>query len=77
VIDRSSIPELSNEIKKELFERLKAACEDLDMDGMEEVKNDLNKYAWPAGSEADYEALCKSVDDMDVDLCEEIMGKLS
>ncbi len=77
VIDRSSLPELSNEIKKELFERLKAACEDLDMDGMEEVKNDLNKYAWPSGSEADYEALCKSVDDMDVDLCEEIMGKLS
>ncbi len=77
VIDRSSLPELSNEIKKELFERLKAACEDLDMDGMEEVKNDLNKYAWPSGSEADYDALCKSVDDMDVDLCEEIMGKLS
>ena len=76
-VDRSTLPELPDDKKNELLSRLKDACEDLDMDRMEEVKNELEKYAWSADTEADFETLCKSIDDMDVDLCEEIIGKMS
>ncbi len=70
------LPALPGEELTEALRKLGEACESLDMDGMEEVRDDLRKYAWPAELEEDLAALCRSIDDVDSITCEEILERL-
>ena len=74
--DKADLPPLSDDVLSEQMDKLKSACEDLDMDVMEEVKSELTSYSWPADKEEDLKLLCKAIDEIDIEQCEEVMNKL-
>ncbi|MBR1854572.1 MAG: PocR ligand-binding domain-containing protein [Lachnospiraceae bacterium] len=59
----------------ELFEKLAAAVDELDMDVMEEVSDKLKEYGYKGEEETLYKELIEAISEMDVDACVEIMDK--
>jgi signal transduction histidine kinase/response regulator of citrate/malate metabolism len=74
--EKKELPVLPEEVMKELLNKLSEACDNLDMDGMEEVQSELKKYDWPAEIDDHLFTLFKSIDDLDVGTCEAIIEKL-
>lgn len=70
-------PPITEEVLKEQFEKLNEACENLDMDAMEEAGEILKKYSWPDSIKEDMEKLIHAIDSVDSEACEELMGKIS
>ena len=58
-----------------LLEKLSAATEELDMDGMEQAAKELSDYAYPEAQQALLEALVSAVEELDVDACAGIIAK--
>lgn len=67
--DVSSLPLADADILEVVFENLLEAAADLDMDGMEAVMNEMQKYRYPDDQQELFEQLRQSVEDMDVDAC--------
>ena len=62
---------IDNDTLSGLFEKLAAALDELDMDGMEEVSAKLDEYGYE-GEEADIcKELKEAISEMDMDACEE------
>ena len=61
----------------ELMAKLKTACDDLDMDGMEEVKESLEKYMWPEDKKDVITDICKAISECDSFACEELIKNLA
>lgn len=57
----------------EAFEKLQGALDELDMDGMEAVKDILSQYRYEGHSLDLYKKLCSAIDELDPDACEAIM----
>lgn len=57
----------------ESFEKLQEALDNLDMDGMETVKNTLSQYRYEGHSLELFKKLCSAIDELDPDACESIM----
>lgn len=57
----------------ELFDKLQEALENLDMDGMQEVLEELQGYRYEKEQKEMAERLIQAIDEMDVEECEEIM----
>lgn len=57
----------------EAFEKLQGALDELDMDGMEAVKDTLSQYRYEGHSLDLYKKLCSAIDELDPDACEAIM----
>ena len=57
----------------EAFEKLQEALDNLDMDGMETVKNTLSQYRYEGHSLELFKKLCSAIDELDPDACESIM----
>ena len=74
--DKAELPPLTDDVLSVQMEKLKSACEDLDMDVMEEVKSELTSYSWSEDKEDDLKLLCKAIDEIDIEQCEELMNKL-
>lgn len=55
------------------FEKLQVALDELDMDGMEAVKNILSEYRYEGHSLELYKKLCSAIDELDPEACEATM----
>lgn len=64
---------ITPEILLSILDNLQTALDDLDMDGMEEVKKSLSQYHYEPSSIELYQQLCDAIDEIDPDACEEIM----
>ncbi|MCQ2518906.1 MAG: ATP-binding protein [Lachnospiraceae bacterium] len=58
---------------KELFAKLHAACDELDMDAMEAVSKEMDKFAFDETSLGFYEQVKESVSNLDSFTCEDIL----
>lgn len=63
----------STEILRSLFESMKDALEELDIDHMEEVAEELSQYEYEVEQSELLGQLCSAVEDLDVDRCEDII----
>ena len=62
-----------NEEMIELFEQMKEAMENLDMDAMEKVIQDMGQYSYGDAQRDIFERLKNAVEDIDTEKCEEII----
>lgn len=64
------------DVKKlnEFFAKMEAALEDLDMDKMEEVISNMEKYSYSKEHEEYFNRLKNAVEDVDTEQCEEIIA---
>ena len=67
---------VSDEILKELLDKLGAACEDLDMDAMEQVGSELKKYSYPDDIKEKIDSLLHAIDNIDTTECEELIKSI-
>jgi len=63
------------DVLTQLFENMRIALDDLDMDEMEEVAVELKKYNYRDAEKELLEKLLTAVEELDVDSCEEIMSE--
>ena len=74
--DDADKPMIGEERLNGLLDELEAACDDLDLDAMEEVGSKLKQYAFGEDRREDIEALYKAISDIDMDECVEIVHRL-
>ena len=72
----ADLPLADDDMLAAALDRLKSACEDLDMDAMESVRDELKGYSYPAEKRDDIGALYKAIDSIDIDTCEELIARL-
>ena len=60
-------------MKKECFKDMRRAMDDLDMDGMAEVIQNMERYSYKDRQQDLFERLKEAAEDIDVDRCEEIL----
>ncbi|MCR5584776.1 MAG: response regulator [Lachnospiraceae bacterium] len=58
---------------KEIFEKLREACEELDMDRMEECGELLGSKTYPEDKREIIDNLCEAIEQMDTDVCNNLM----
>lgn len=73
--DAQSKAEIDDGTLLEQFDKLAAAVDELDMDGMEEVSDKLKEYGYKGEEEKLCKELLEAISEMDVDACVEIMDK--
>ncbi|MCM1179430.1 MAG: PocR ligand-binding domain-containing protein [Clostridium sp.] len=64
---------ISSDILEDMFKRMKAGLEDLDMDEMESVIQEMEQYSYTDEDQELFVQLREAVEDMDVDACEAIL----
>lgn len=69
---KAEIPtqEIEPEELQKLFDRMRTAMEELDMDGMDDVICELGQFGYPSEQQEIFEQLKDASDGMDVDACE-------
>ena len=67
------LPEIPAEELERILGELESACDDLDMDTMEEKKEELMKYSFPDSITDSMKELYQAIDDIDIDTCMEII----
>jgi signal transduction histidine kinase/CheY-like chemotaxis protein/HPt (histidine-containing phosphotransfer) domain-containing protein len=65
---------ITKEHLDKLFEMMREALDNLDMDAMEDVAGKMGQYSYPEEQEAKFEALKEAVSNIDVDTCEELIN---
>lgn len=63
-----------DEVEK-LFQQMRFALDNLDMDGMEDVCNKIGGYSFEAEQKDLYDKLKEAVENIDVDLCDVILDE--
>lgn len=66
-------PEATAELLKSLFEKMREALEELDMDKMDEVLAEFKSYSYPSNMQEYLNQLTLSVESLDVDSCMSIL----
>lgn len=66
---------VTKEILKDAFTALKKALDNLDIDGMETVKDTLTKYRYEGDASKLYQRLCDAIDELNPDACESIINE--
>jgi signal transduction histidine kinase/CheY-like chemotaxis protein len=74
--DKKDAGLITDEKLSELLNRLKDVCENLDMDGMDSVKEDLEQYSWPEDKKAFLGDLCEAISMYDSIACEGLISKI-
>lgn len=74
--DESGKPMIDRETLNGFLDELAACCEDLELDGMEDVVGRMKQYAYEEAIQDQIKALYKAIADIDMDACEEIIGQL-
>ena len=75
-VDESSLPAITGEALSAMLDRLVACCDDLDMDGMEAVKDEMKKYSYSEEANEAVHKLYDAIDNMDIDGCMELIDQL-
>ncbi len=63
----------TDEILSPLFDKLREAIDNLDMDGMEEVAEAMGRYSYAEDKKEKYDRLMEAISNVDVDTCTEIL----
>lgn len=71
------LPMANTEILSFLSDKLNKACEELDMDGMEEVKIQMQKYSYDESVMDSVKQLYKAIDNIDTDECIRLMEEIN
>ena len=74
--DESDKPMIDRETLNGFLDELATCCEDLELDGMEEIGNRMKQYAYEESMQDQIKALYKAIADIDMDACEEIISQL-
>ena len=74
--DDTDKPEISGEELTELLRNLSQACEDLDMDTMEEIEGKLKSFSYPEEQQEHMKELYQTIESMDIDACVELIEKI-
>ncbi|MDE7477277.1 MAG: response regulator, partial [Lachnospiraceae bacterium] len=67
-------PPITTSVLMDVFDQMKLAIDDLDMDKMDDAIHTLDGYSFDEESHELYINLCEAVADMDPDECEEVMA---
>ena len=67
---------INDEVLKEQLNVLRTACDDLDMDAMEEVAGELRKYSYSDGVQDKIDELLNAINHIDAEECERLIGEL-
>ncbi len=73
--EEETLPEITDEELKAVFEELVEACDELDMDRMEACEKRLKESTFPEEKREMIENLCSAIEQMDTDACERIMNE--
>ncbi|MCR4617152.1 MAG: response regulator [Lachnospiraceae bacterium] len=73
--DSAKKEDIEKDMLDEALDKLYKACDDLDVDTMEEVRDYLIKYNLPESLEKRMQELSKAVDDIDTDACADIINE--
>jgi CheY-like chemotaxis protein/HPt (histidine-containing phosphotransfer) domain-containing protein len=71
--DTGNKPMITKTVLLGAFDSMMKAIDDLDMDQMEAVVNKLDNYHFEGENERLYKKLCEAVEEMDPDICEEVI----
>ena len=74
--DESSKPVILAEDLNRFMDDLTTACDELDMDAMEAVKEGLRAYRFDEAIKENIDKLLKAIDSMDTDECMELIQRL-
>ena len=74
--DAADKPLIDKDTLDSLLDELEADCDNLDLDGMENVDAKLMDYSYNEEMHDDIEALHKAIADIDTDVCMEIIQRL-
>ena len=74
--DTATGGEIDKDTLKELADKLNIACDELDMDGMEEVREQMKKYSYPESVDDEVKQLYKAIDNLDTDECIRLMNMI-
>ena len=69
-------PLIENSVLTDLMDELSEACDNLDLDGMEEISNKLKEYEFDNLIKEYIESLHKAIADIDADECMELIEKI-
>ncbi|MDE7184012.1 MAG: hypothetical protein K2O40_05935 [Lachnospiraceae bacterium] len=67
-------PPITTSVLMDVFEEMKLAIDDLDMDKMDDAIHTLDGYSFDDENHELYLRLCEAVADMDPDACEEVIA---
>ncbi len=73
--DEASLEEINGDVLKELFAQLSEACENLDMDMMDETGEKLKGYRFPDSKKEKVKALLEAIGNIDVEACTDIINE--
>jgi len=65
--------DITDAVLSDLFEKMKMAIDELDMDEMANVIQEMKQYNYTDAGKEYFEKLQEAVDNIDVDACQEIM----
>nr|MCR5154577.1 response regulator [Lachnospiraceae bacterium] len=74
-VDKTELKEATDDELKEIFERLKKACDELEMDEMEACAELLKEYSYPENKKNIIERLLTAIEHVDPDECISIAGE--
>ena len=74
--DDADKPLMDSDMLSEQLDKLAEACDNLDMDAMEEVSDGLKKHSFEEDTEELIKDLIQAISEMDTDACMEIVEKL-
>ena len=69
-------PLIENSVLTDLMDELSEACDNLDLDGMEEISNKLKEYEFDNLIKEYIDSLHKAIADIDADECMELIEKI-
>ncbi len=72
----SDKPRIEMELLDSLLSEMEEACDDLDMDRMEGIRDKLSEYSYDEAVAGFIKSLSRAVSDMDTDICTEIIGNI-
>ena len=72
-VSTSNKGEATDEQVKAVFDKLKEACENLDMDGMDECVAEFKSYSYPDDKKDTIDQIVKAIENMDTEACQELM----
>ena len=65
----ADLPPITDKVLNEILDSLGNACDELDMDGMEECENKLKEYSFPKEKEPSVKEVCDAIEHIDVEKC--------
>ena len=75
-VNKADLPVLDKKRYYDLFDELADACDNLDMDRMEAVRDEFRKHSYVDTLQPKIEELCTAIDNIDIDGCAQLMDEI-